>query len=220
MRGVEVLACEDTRNTRKFLSLHGITPPRLLSCHEHNEEKTAAFLLKCLEEKKIVGLVSDAGMPGISDPGYRVIQAVLREGFGLSVLPGPSSVQTALLLSGFSSSGYTFKGFSPRKSGARKKFLEADQESSHTLIFFESLHRLEKFLEAAYAVYGERNAAVCAELTKKNERVYRGTLKNILENFSRIVLKGEFTLVIEGKKAPGKETKRRDFQIDLRSDSV
>ncbi len=195
----EVLACEDTRQTRKLLDHYGIPrAEKTLSYHEHNEERAGAMLLELLGEGKTVALVSDGGMPGVSDPGYRLVTAAIEAGHSIEALPGPSAVQTALVISGLPTSSYTFKGFPPRKPGARRRFLEEEADRPHTLVLFESPHRIGKLLADALAALGDRYAAVCLELTKKFERVERGYLSDLAEAFGGTRTRGEITVVIAG----------------------
>ncbi|MBN1697322.1 MAG: 16S rRNA (cytidine(1402)-2'-O)-methyltransferase [Spirochaetales bacterium] len=195
----DVLACEDTRHTQKLFQRHGIARNGpLVPYHEHNELRAAGVLLGHLEKGKTVALVSNAGSPGISDPGYRIITAAISGGHRVEAVPGPNAPVTALLVSGLPSSSYTFKGFPPKKKGPRKRFLEMEKQLPHTLIFFESPYRIASFLHDAYEVYGNRMASVCIELTKKFERVHRGYLGELREEFSGKKTKGEITVVIAG----------------------
>jgi len=196
---VSVLACEDTRFTRKLLERHGIPRPRtLFSYHEHNEGRAGKRILGLLEQGQSVALCSDGGLPGISDPGYRIVSACRDRGFRVEVLPGPTAAATALVASGLSTASYTFKGFPPRKSGARRRFLEAERDLPHTLVVYESPHRVGKLLADARDVLGNRLAAVCIELTKKFEEVHRGYLDELAEQFAGVTPKGEVTVVISG----------------------
>ena len=146
-----------------------------------------------------MGLCSDGGYPGVSDPGYRIVSACHDRGHRVVVLPGAGAVPVALVASGLPTSSYTFKGFPPRKSGQRKRFLEAERESPHTLVFFESPFRTATLLTDAAAVLGDRLAAVCIELTKKFEHVHRGYLLDLAGAFIDKKPKGEITIVIAGK---------------------
>ena len=196
---VDALACEDTRMTRRIFERHAISPPKtLLACHEHNEEKAGARILELLKAGQSVGLASDGGYPGISDPGYCVVRDAAAAGFPVEVIPGPSAVPTALVASGLPTSSYTFKGFPPRKGGPRKRFLEAEREMPHTLIVFESPHRIGRLLEDALETLGDRRAAVCIELTKKFEQIHRGYLGELAATFKDKTVRGEVTLVIAG----------------------
>ena len=199
LRSVDALACEDTRHTRKIFSRYEIPTPKIFfSYHEHNEEAAGKKILKLLEESKQVALCTDSGTPGISDPGYRIISEALNRGFHVDIIPGPSAVTSALLASGLPTSSFTFKGFPPRKKGKRKKFLEMEKETPHTLIFFESPHRVEVLINDALEVLGNRLAAVCIDLTKMYEEIEKGYLEELLQMFEGKKIKGEVTLVIAG----------------------
>jgi 16S rRNA (cytidine1402-2'-O)-methyltransferase len=199
LKETTVLACEDTRQTRKILERYGIEPPAtILSYHEHNEETGGKRILGFLKDGVSVALCTDAGMPGVSDPGYRVIQEACAQGFTVDVIPGASAVTTALAASGLSSASFTFKGFPPRKEGARRRFLEAEKDLPHTLIFFESPFRVGSLLASALEVFGNRKAAVCTELTKKFGSVTRGFLKDLAPRYESAKIKGEVTVVIAG----------------------
>jgi 16S rRNA (cytidine1402-2'-O)-methyltransferase len=196
----DVLACEDTRRTRLLLDRYNIPAPRvLISYHEHNEERAGAGILAHLESGRTVALVSDSGMPGVSDPGYRIVNAARERGLPIEVIPGASAVSTALVASGLPSSSYTFKGFPPPKQSARRRWLRADGDLPHTLVIFESPRRLAKLLGDSLEVLGDRLAAVCIELTKKFESVHRGYLSDLAKEFSREeTVRGEVTVVIAG----------------------
>ncbi len=196
---LDALACEDTRQTRKIFDRYEISrPSKIFSYHEHNAGKAGKQILALLEQGFSVGLCSDAGYPGISDPGYKIISSSLEQGHAVEVIPGAGAVSMALVASGLSTASYTFKGFSPSKSGQRKTFLKAEYQASHTLVFFESPYRIASFLQDAYAILGNRKAAVCVELTKKFERVHRAFLKELSEQFAEKKTKGEITVVIAG----------------------
>jgi 16S rRNA (cytidine1402-2'-O)-methyltransferase len=197
---VQALACEDTRHTRIVLDRYGIAaPPILLSYHEHNEEQAGQRILELLESGKSVGLCTNAGTPGISDPGYRIIAACIERGIAVEAIPGPTALILALTLSGLPVASFTFKGFPPRKPGQLRNFLAADAEAPHTLIFYESPFRVGSLLAAAHEVLGDRKAAVCIELTKKFERLRRGWLSELAAEFADATVKGEVTVVIAGK---------------------
>ncbi len=199
LQEVDALACEDTRVTRKIFLRHELPLPRtVFSCHEHNEEQAAKRILGLLDAGVHVGMCSDGGSPSISEPGYRVIGLVLDSEHTLEVIPGPSAVSTAVVASGLSTSSYTFKGFPPRRTGARKRFLEEESALAHTLVVFESPYRIGKLLADAFEVMGDRRAAVCVELTKKFEKIHRGYLGELAEQFDGTKVKGEITLVIAG----------------------
>jgi 16S rRNA (cytidine1402-2'-O)-methyltransferase len=203
---VGALACEDTRRTRALLTRHGIkTPEILFSLHEHNEQRALGRVLGLLENGVDVALCSDAGQPLISDPGYPTLREVIARGHGVEVIPGPSAVTAALTVSGLPVSSFTFKGFPPRRPGPRRRFLEMELDSPHTLVIFESPHRLAALLEQARDVYGDRAACVCVELTKKFEEVHRGTLSELLEQVGASPVRGEVTVLI----APLSRSERR-----------
>jgi len=196
---VDALACEDTRRTRVLLERHDIPRPKtIFSYHEHNEEQAARRVVELLDKGATVGLVSNAGYPGISDPGYRAISSAIEAGHDVIALPGAGAVETALAASGLPAASFTFKGFPPKKPGKRRKFLELDAALPHTLIFYESPQRTAILLADALEVYGDRRAAVCVELTKKFERVTRGWLADLAEEFADAKIKGEVTVVIAG----------------------
>ncbi|HOK09506.1 MAG TPA: 16S rRNA (cytidine(1402)-2'-O)-methyltransferase [Candidatus Hydrogenedens sp.] len=196
---LELLICEDTRVTRRIYSHYHIPfPSRVCACFESREPKIIPFVLEELKKGTKVGLCSDSGMPCISDPGYKLVQAVLDAGHQIDVIPGVTAVETALVLSGLPTSSYTFKGFPPRKEGPTHHFLEMDKELPHTLIFYESPYRVLKFLEQAYRVLGDRCCAVCFEMTKKFERVFRGYISDVIEALKTETIKGEVTIVIAG----------------------
>ena len=196
---VDALACEDTRFTRRIFERHQIPSPRtIFSYHEHNEDRAGERILSLLDEDKSVALCTNGGYPGISDPGYRIVSACVERGHRIEVLPGASAVPTALVASGLATSSYTFKGFPPRKPGPRKRFLEMDRDLPHTMVIFESPHRVAKLLTEALEVFGNRRAAVCIELTKKFEEVHRGFLDDLAEQFRDTEVKGEVTVVIAG----------------------
>ncbi len=210
LRSVDALACEDTRHSRRIFDHYGLErPPVVLACHEHNEKAAAQRILGLLRDGRSVALVSDAGAPGVNDPGYRVITAAIEAEIPVQVIPGPSAVITALLCSGLPTAGFVFKGFPPRKSAQRRSLLEAEAERPETLIFFESPHRLAGLLADAAAVLGDRPAAVCLELTKLHERVARGALPELAARFAEQKTKGEATVVIAGQSRKEAQEKKR-----------
>ena len=209
LREAEIIACEDTRRTRKLLAHFGIPRPAvLLSYREGNEMRVGGRILGWLREGRTVALCSDSGYPGISDPGYRLVAAAVEEGLEMDVIPGPSAVPVALLLSGLPTAGYVFKGYPPRKPGKLRACFEQDAQTPHTMILFESPFRLAKMLAAAREVLGDRRAAVCFELTKAFQHVWRGGLSELAERAAAEPVKGEVTVVIEGRtrKSAGKGT--------------
>jgi 16S rRNA (cytidine1402-2'-O)-methyltransferase len=200
LRDADVLACEDTRRTRALLSRLGVPAPRsLVSYREQNEMHMAERLLRDAEAGRRVAVCSDGGLPGISDPGYRLLALAAEREHPVEIIPGPSAVLTALLASGLPTSSFTFKGFPPRKPGPLKRFFEDERDRPHTLVVFESPFRTGATLRAAHAVLGDRRAAVCIELTKTFERVARGPLGVLADTFPPgRKIRGEVTLVIAG----------------------
>ena len=197
LRSVDIIASEDTRHTGLMLKRFEIDKPQL-SFHEHNEQRAIGRIIDLLHLGQSVALVSDAGTPGISDPGFTLVRRCIEEALQFTLIPGASAFVMALVLSGLPSHSFTFRGFAPRKSGARKRFLAIDQTSPHTLIFYESPHRIKELLEDARAVYGDRRAALANDLTKMFERVDRGTLGDLVAIIDKQSLRGEYVLVIEG----------------------
>jgi 16S rRNA (cytidine1402-2'-O)-methyltransferase len=199
LREADVIACEDTRRTRILLNHHHIPiPAYLISYREHQEGRAGAQLMALLKEGKKVALCSDGGVPGISDPGYRLVRSAIEEKVALDVIPGASAVLVALIVSGLSTSSFTFRGFPPRKYGALKRFFAEERNVPHTLIIFESPFRVATTLRAAFEALGDRQAAVCIELTKKFERISRGFLRDLSAQFADVRIKGEVTIVIAG----------------------
>jgi 16S rRNA (cytidine1402-2'-O)-methyltransferase len=196
---LNALACEDTRHTRILFEAHGIKSPRIiLSYREKNESQAESRIIGLLREGLSVGICSDAGYPGISDAGYRLISRAVEEGFEIEVIPGAGAVEPALISSGLPTSSFTFKGFPPRKPGVRRRFLTQDKDQPHTLVFYESPFRVAALLRDALEVLGDRRAAVCIELTKKFERIHRGTLSELLARFRETTIRGEVTVVVAG----------------------
>jgi 16S rRNA (cytidine1402-2'-O)-methyltransferase len=205
LKEVDLIACEDTRTTKKLLLRYQINKP-LTSYHEHNEIEKAKELLSRLQEGKSIALVTDAGTPGVSDPGYRIVKLASENGVQVVSIPGPSASIAALSISGLPTSDFAFFGFPPRQKKQLTEYLERLKDYPETLIFYESPRRIIKTLEIAAEVFGERNASLSREITKLYEETLRGTLseiKELLEN--KESLKGEFTLVVEGASQEKKE---------------
>lgn len=194
LREADVVACEDTRHTRVLLDKHGITA-KLVSYHEHNERARTAELVERIRAGEAVALVSDAGMPLISDPGFALVQACVQTGVQIEVLPGPSSVLTALVASGLPAEHWRFVGFLPRKRAERERMLEHTEQ---TLVAFESPRRLAVTLEQLAERDPERSLAVCRELTKLHEEVRRGTAAELAEHYGERAPRGEIVLVLGG----------------------
>ena len=203
LRSVDYVAAEDTRKTGRLLTHFEIRKP-LIAFHEHNEDRAGARILDLLRAGQSVALVTDAGTPGISDPGFTLVRRVLEaqaagDDVAVTMIPGAAALTMAVVLSGLPSHSFTFRGFPPRKSGARQRFLAVDADSPHTLVFYESPFRIAAFLADALAVYGDRPAAVARELTKLYETIARGTLAELAAQFATGKQKGEFVVVIGGK---------------------
>jgi len=196
LKQVKLIAAEDTRKTRHLLKTYGIST-RLSSYHEHNKLTKLGYLLEQMQDGD-VALVSEAGMPGLSDPGYELIAAAIQRGIPVIPVPGPSSIITALAVSGLPTDRFLYLGFLPRKKGQRKKLLESQADQQATLIALEAPHRLQQSLDDLIEVLGERRVAVCRELTKMYEEIFRGTLSQARQHFGEP--RGEFTLVIEGNR--------------------
>ncbi len=198
LKQVDLVISEDTRKTGVLLKHFDIHKPQA-SFHVYNEQKEVPKVIRLLQEGKHVALVSNAGTPGISDPGYSIVRAAIDAGLELTCIPGPTALTTALVISGLPAHAFTFLGFPPRKSSARRRFMEVDVHSPHTLIFYESPYRLLACLQDALAVFGDRPAAIANDLTKKFETVYRGTLSELIEKMKTEKILGEYCLVIAGR---------------------
>jgi 16S rRNA (cytidine1402-2'-O)-methyltransferase len=195
---VDAVAAEDTRRTRKLLTHHGIGA-HLISYHEANERTRTAELLARLERGERIALVTDSGMPAISDPGYPLVRACVEAGIPVEVIPGPSAVLAALVASGLPTARFAFEGFLSRKHGERRRRLEALADDDRSLVFFEAPGRLAGTLQAMEEVFGPgRGAAVARELTKVHEEVVRGTLAELVQSFAGAEVKGEVAVVVEG----------------------
>jgi len=196
LRQVDYVASEDTRRTGLLLKHFQIHKPQI-SFHEHNERRAVDKIMALLKEGKSVALVADAGTPGISDPGFKLVRSAIEAGVDVRMIPGPTAFVPAVVLSGLPVHSFTFRGFAPRKSSQRRKFLELDKDSPHSLIYYESPYRLRSFLQDALEVFGDRRAAIAKELTKMFEQVSRGRLSELLANLPDNP-KGEYVVVIEG----------------------
>ena len=194
----DVIACEDTRRTRKLLSHCGVTPRSLVVYNEANERRKAAELVAVVRGGRTVVLVSDAGMPGLSDPGYRLVKACADEGLTVEAVPGPSAVITAVAISGLAPGRFVFEGFLSKKSGDRRRRVAELVDEKRTMVFFESPHRIEECLEDLSEILGPRPAALTRELTKMHEEVRRGTLAELLAGVASDPPRGEITLVVAG----------------------
>jgi 16S rRNA (cytidine1402-2'-O)-methyltransferase len=200
LTGADLIAAEDTRHSRVLLSHYSITTPAM-SLHEHNEQQVLGKVIGLLSEGNTVALISDAGTPVISDPGYRLVQAAREAGLPVYAVPGPSAVTAALSVAGLPPDRFAFEGFLPSKASARRKKLEALKDEPRTLVFFESSHRVVAALEDMAAIFGaDRLAAICRELTKKFETVLRAPLGELVRrlNSDADQRRGEFVLVVDG----------------------
>lgn len=197
LQEVDLIACEDTRKTSILLKHYEISKP-MLAFNNFNEKKVAPKLLQKLQEGQNIALVTDAGTPGISDPGYSLVHPAIEAGIEVCGVPGPSASILALTLSGLPMHSFTFKGFAPNKAGPRRRFLSEDANSKHTLIYYESPYRLVAFLKDALELYGDRQAIVANDLTKKFERIDRGTLSELSELFVNAQIRGEYVICIAG----------------------
>ena len=209
---VTLIAAEDTRTARRLLSHYKITA-RLVSYNEHNMTQRTPQILRALETGD-VALVSEAGMPGVSDPGYELTVAALAAGHDVSPIPGASASVAAIAASGLPSRQFTFLGFLPRRSVERRRLFESVAEERRTLVAFESPHRVRATLADILATLGDRRIAVCREMTKLHEEIFRDTISAAIEHFTEP--RGEFTLVIEGDTGAAKEVADEDLRAELR----
>ena len=212
LREVKLIAAEDTRKTKRLLDTYGIKTP-MTSYHEYNKWTKLEHVLNCLDNDD-VALVSSAGMPGMSDPGYELIVAASQRGIPVVPIPGPSVITTALVISGLPTDRFIYLGFLPRKSSTRRRFLESIAEEEATILALESPHRLLATLNDILLVLGDRRVAVCRELTKIHEEVFRGKISQAIEHFTQP--RGEFTLIIEGKREENKPQLTPDIEQQLR----
>lgn len=196
LKNVDLIAAEDTRHSRKLLNNYDISTP-LLSYHEHNERQRIGELLDRLKEGKSIALISDAGMPGISDPGHILIKKCQEENIKVDVLPGPNAALTALVLSGMPTDSFVYLGFLPTGKSERRRILAKASTLTHTLIFYEAPHKLIRTLQDILEIMGDRQAVVTRELTKIHQNVHRGQVSMILEEFMSTPPKGECCLLLE-----------------------
>ena len=195
LKEVKLIAAEDTRKTRYLLNAYNIKTP-LTSYHEHSKRAKLDYLLDYLE-KEDLALVSEAGMPGLSDPGYELIVASIERGISVVPIPGASAVITALVVSGLPTDQFLYVGFLPRRKGQRQRLLSSIIDESRTIVAFETPHRLKEALSDIEEILGDRRLSVCRELTKVHEEIFRGRVSQAREHF--VEPRGEFSLVIEGK---------------------
>lgn len=217
----DIIACEDTRHARVLLAHYGITTP-VLSYHEHNERERATELVRRLISGENVALISDAGTPALSDPGFPLIREALLAGLPVVAVPGPSAALAALAVAGLPTDRFVFLGFLPRRSGERVRALEAVRMLPWTLVIYEAPHRIAAVLQDLHAVLGDRRVAIARELTKRFEEVFRGPLPEALAHLAAHPPRGEFTLVVEGAAGaspavPDPEAARSRMRALLRS---
>ena len=208
-RAVEVLAsadlvaCEDTRRTGRLLAAAGVTARALVAVHDHNEARQVGTVLARLRAGEVVAVVTDAGMPGISDPGERLVRAAAQSGFEVRVVPGPSAAVSGLVASGLPTGRFVFEGFLPRKGSGRTRRLAALAAEERTLVLYEAPHRLARTVaDLADALGGGRRVAIARELTKLHEEVWRGTLAEAVAHCAEVEARGEHVLVVEGAPEP------------------
>ncbi len=208
LKEVDCIAAEDTRNTIKLLN-HFEIKTKLMSHHEHNWKQSIPKILELLKDGKNIALVSDAGYPAISDPGYELVQAAIQEGYGVVPISGPNACLNALVVSGIAPQPFTFYGFLDHQDKTKKKELQALKNHQETLVFYESPYRIEKTLSIMLEIFGDRSIALCRELTKRHEEIIRGTISEIIPLCE--TLKGEMVLVVEG----AKEIEEQDEDVDI-----
>ena len=198
LENVDIIAAEDTRQTLKLLN-HFEIKKTLISYHQHNEQGKSEDILELAEQGKSIAIVTDAGTPGISDPGAVIVQKCIENNFEFEVLPGATAITTALVYSGLDTTKFVFRGFISRENKERKKLFEEVKNLRETIIFYESPHRLLSTLSTLMNELGNRRISVCRELTKLHEEIVRGSIEEVIQIFSARTVKGEFVLVVEGK---------------------
>jgi 16S rRNA (cytidine1402-2'-O)-methyltransferase len=197
LKGVDVILCEDTRHSLRLLSHIGVSKP-LVAYHDHNEARVTPSIIVRLQRGENVALITDAGTPGISDPGFYLIRAALDARIPVTMVPGANAVLPALVLSGFPCESFVFAGFAPRKPGELKRALGALADEARTAVFFVSPHQLHKVLAALAEALPERPIAVARELTKIHEEIARGSAREMRDRFADTTPKGEFVIVVKG----------------------
>lgn len=213
LNSVDVIACEDTRNTIKLLS-HFDIHTRMIAYHDFNEEESSKGIIQLLEQGQSVALVSDAGYPLISDPGYILVNKVIEAGFDIVTISGPNAALNALVASGLKTNHYLYYGFLNSKQSAARKQLEELKEFPYTIIFYEAPHRIEKTLKLILDVFGDRKACLARELTKLHEQYYRGNLSELCELHD---LKGEMVLIVDGYEKKDSEVSEEEIMDEIDS---
>lgn len=199
LREVNLIAAEDTRHTQKLLRHYKISTP-MTSYHDFNKEEKTSVLLKRFQEGQSIALVTDAGTPGVSDPGFFLINHCIASGVPVVPVPGPAAFLAALAVSGLPTDAFLFEGFLPKKSTAKIRLLESLKEESRTLIWYESPYRLKRTITDIFNVFGNRRIVIARELTKRYEECLRGTASRLIELLKTRTIKGEITLIVEGNK--------------------
>lgn len=197
LKSVDVLFCEDTRITKQLLN-HLDINKKLISSNDHNEETTKNLAIKYLEEGKNIGIVTDRGTPIISDPGYKVVEEVIKKGYNVIPLPGANALIPALISSGVNPSPFMFYGFLNAKKSKREKELENLKNYPVTIIFYEAPHRILEMLESVKNIFGERKISVSREISKLHEEIYRGKVSDVINELNNQEIRGEFVVVVEG----------------------
>ena len=215
LESVDLIAAEDTRNTVKLLN-HFEIQTKMMSHHEHNIKQSIPKIISLIKEGNSIALVSDAGYPAVSDPGYELVQAAIQEEIPVVPISGANAGLDALIVSGIAPQPFLFYGFLSHQDSTKKKELEQLKTQSPTLIFYEAPHRIEKTLKIMLSILGNRNIALCRELTKKHEEIIRGTIEEILEIAAE--LKGEMVLIVEGAKEVITEKPSLDQILEVMKD--
>jgi len=197
LKSVDLILCEDTRETKKLLNYYGIKKP-LLSYYREIEKKRVKKVIELLKEGKEIALVCDRGTPGISDPAYILVKEVYKNNLKVSPVPGPSALTASLSVSGFPLDRVYFYGFLPKKESEKRKIFEKWKNMDETIVFFESVHRIEKTINLLLEIIPEKEICICRELTKVFEEIIRGKIKDVYEIFKKEKKKGEFVLIIKG----------------------
>lgn len=197
LKEVKLIAAEDTRHTKKLLNHYQINT-KVTSYYEYNKIKKATYLVEMLKNSQDIALVSDAGMPGISDPGYVLVNLALKNNIKLIPIPGVSALITALVVSGLPTDKFVFEGFIPRKIKERKRYFKSIENEERTIIFYEAPHRLKRALKDMLEIWGDRKIVIARELTKMYEEIIRGKLSRVLSEINAKDIKGEITLVVQG----------------------
>jgi 16S rRNA (cytidine1402-2'-O)-methyltransferase len=197
LKNVDLIACEDTRHTSILLNHYQIKN-KLISYHEYNKKERTEELIKLIKAAQSIALVTDAGTPGISDPGYYLIRETVKQNLPVIPIPGPSALLSALVISGLPSDRFVFEGFLPKRDGRKRRKLEDLKQETHTMIFYDSPYRVLASLQDIYEIFGDRPMVLVRELTKKFETVMRGKISEIIRDITGKKLKGEIVIVVQG----------------------